>query len=156
MRRVTNINPEQRQKETLQKQGGRQEGQGVRLLVDTHVVIWVSNVPSMIPRSVEHALKSPANHVFVSAATPWEIALKVQSGKLQFDAAFLADFDNRIRALAFEPLPMTAAHGVAAAALRGSHKDPFDRMLVAQSQVEQLTIISKDPALAGLGAVVSW
>ena len=68
----------------------------------------------------------------------------------------LADFDNEMRILAFEPLAMTAAHGVAAGLLQGRHKDPFDRMLVAQAQIEQLSVITRDPAIAALGAQVLW
>ena len=128
----------------------------MRLLIDTHVLIWIVESSSTIPPSVELLIKSAANQVFVSTATPWEIAIKVRIGKLEFDPQFLADFDNRIRALAFEPLPMTSAHAVAAGALRGRHKDPFDCMLVAQAKVEQLIILSKDPALASLGATVRW
>ena len=63
---------------------------------------------------------------------------------------------NRVLALAFEPLPMTSVHAVVAGGLPGRHKDPFDRMLVGQAQVEQLTIITRDPALASLGAQVTW
>jgi PIN domain nuclease of toxin-antitoxin system len=126
------------------------------LLLDTHVLIWMCIKPSMIPTSVELIIKSSANQIFISAATPWEISIKLQKGKLDFDRAFLADFDNRIRGLAFEVLAITSAHGVAAGALKGRHQDPFDRMLVAQAQVEQLAIVSRDPELATLGAQVLW
>ena len=128
----------------------------MRLLIDTHVLIWIFHDQARIPRIIEGLMKSTANEVFVSAATPWEIAIKVGKGKLAFDRQFLADFDTRIKALAFTPLPMTAAHGVAAGLLPGLHKDPFDRMLAAQAQVEQMTIITSDPALAALGAQVTW
>ena len=128
----------------------------MRLLLDTHTLIWWTQDLSKLPQRVQDLMIDPANQVFVSAVTPWEIAIKVRTGKLTFDAQFLANFDNRIRALAFEPLPITIAHGVASGALPGRHKDPFDRMLVAQAQVEQLTIITRDPAITALGAVVTW
>ena len=128
----------------------------MRLLIDTHVFIWVIANSPILPQRVELMIKSSANQIFVSAVTPWEIAIKVRAGKLTFDPQFLADFDTRIRALAFEPLAMTAAHGVDAGLLTGAHKDPFDRILVAQSKVEQMTILTKDPAIAALGAIVTW
>ena len=129
----------------------------MRLLVDTHVLIWWTQDLSRLPRRIQDVLGDPIHTVFVSAVTPWEISMKVHAGKLAFDAAFLADFDNSIRsALAFEPLPINGAHAIAAGALRGRHKDPFDRMLVAQAQVEQMTIVTRDPAIAALGARVMW
>ena len=128
----------------------------MRLLLDTHVLIWIVQNSPKIPQRVELLVKSTANQVFVSAATAWEIATKVKAGKLPFDRPFLADFDASITALAFTPLPMTAAHTVAAGLLAGAHKDPFDRVLAAQAQLEQLTIMTRDPALALLGAQVAW
>ena len=128
----------------------------MRLLIDTHVLIWTFHDQSQISRNAELLIKSTANNVFVSAATAWEIAIKVRSGKLSFDRQFLADFDARVRALAFEPLHVTSAHAVTAGMLPGRHKDPFDRLLVAQAQVEQLAVVTRDPAIAVLGAQVVW
>ena len=124
--------------------------------MDTHVLIWIVENNPTIPPRVALLIKSTANHVFVSAATPWEIAIKVRAGKLTFDSQFLSDFDNRVAALAFSPLAIKSAHAIASGALAGGHQDPFDRMLVAQAQVEQLAIVSRDPALSALGAHVIW
>ena len=118
----------------------------MRLLLDTHVVIWLVEQPEKIVSRVAELIKDNSNDVFISAATPWEIAIKVRLGKLRFDAAFLADFDSRIRRLAFQPLPMTSAHGVAAAQLPGRHKDPFDRMIAAQAATNQLAQILCPPS----------
>jgi PIN domain nuclease of toxin-antitoxin system len=128
----------------------------VRLLLDTHVLIWTVNEPARMPRNIELLIKSAANQVFISAATPWEISIKLHIGKLAFDQQFLADFDARIRALAFTPLPISSAHAVAAGELPGRHKDPFDRMIVAQAGIEQLAVVTRDAAIAGLGAQVVW
>ena len=128
----------------------------MRLLIDTHVLIWWVNDLSKLPQHIQDILVDSGNEVFVSPVVPWEIAMKVHARKLSFDTQFLADFDNRIRALAFTPLPLTSAHAVAAGQLTGRHKDPFDRMLVAQAHVEQLALVTRDPALAGLGAQVIW
>ena len=92
----------------------------------------------------------------MSPISAFEISRKLGLGKLLFDQAFLVDFDARIQALGWLELPLTNAHAVAAGRLAGSHKDPFDRMLAAQSIVEGLTIATVDPALAALGARVIW
>ena len=124
-----------------------------RLLLDTHTLIWWDD--DCLPRRVTTAIQN-ADAVFVSAVTAWEIAIKTRAGKLTFEPQFLSDFDASIRSLAFEPLPIVSAHAVAAGALRGSHKDPFDRMLAAQAQVEGLTLVTADSRIAGLGVPVLW
>jgi PIN domain nuclease of toxin-antitoxin system len=128
----------------------------VRLLIDTHVLIWWLRDPWRIPGHVQDAIVQAASDVFVSAASAWEISVKLRIGKLAFDAAFLDEFDAQVRSLAFEPLPMTAAHAIAGARLPGNHKDPFDRMIAGQAEVERLTIVTADTAFAGLGARVMW
>lgn len=128
----------------------------MKLLLDTHVLIWWLRDPWRIPDHVQDAIAQSASDVFVSAASAWEISVKLRIGKLAFDEAILGDFDHQVRLLAFEPLPMAAAHAVAGAKLPGTHKDPFDRMLAGQAAVERLTVVTADPAIAGLGARVMW
>jgi PIN domain nuclease of toxin-antitoxin system len=128
----------------------------VKLLLDTHVVIWLFNEPAKIIQPVATLICDVANDVYVSAASPWEIAIKVHSGKLKFDTGFLDDFDSRLDGLGFRTLAMTSAHGVAAARLPGTHKDPFDRMIGAQAILEQMTLVSTDAAFKSLGVPVFW
>ena len=128
----------------------------MRLLLDTHVLIWLVNEPARLSPTVTAAIKNPSSEVFVSAASAWEIATKVRLGKLAFDAAFLDDFDARLKALAFAPLLVTSAHAVAGTRLTGRHGDPFDRMLVGQALAEGLDLATADPLLAALGARVLW
>ena len=128
----------------------------MKLLLDTHVFLWVRREPKRVSAHVTGLLKDPANSVFVSAATAWEIAIKAASGKLAFDQDFLAAFDDRIRALAWEPLVITAAHGFAAGALAGRHKDPFDRMLAAQANCEGLTLVTADPEFKVFDVRTMW
>jgi PIN domain nuclease of toxin-antitoxin system len=128
----------------------------VKLLLDTHVVIWwVMNDPRL-PQRIDDQIISKSNEIHVSAATPWEIAIKVRTGKLVFDAGFLDDFDNRLAGLGFRTLVMTSAHGVAAARLPGMHKDPFDRMIGAQATLEQMALVSNDAAFKTLGIPAIW
>ena len=77
-------------------------------------------------------------------------------GKLTFDQAFLADWDASVRGLSFSPMPVTSAQMIAGAQIQSPHKDPFDRMLAGQALVEQMAIVSADPAFRSLGVQVIW
>ena len=128
----------------------------MRLLIDTHVLIWWTSDQTKLPTSLNHRIAAQETEVFVSVVTPWEISIKMQSGKLNFDAAFLADFDTRIANMAFSPLAVTSAHGVAAGQLAGKHKDPFVRMLAAQALSEGLTLATLDPYFADFNVPTIW
>lgn len=128
----------------------------MKLLADTHVLIWWLAARDRIPPKVQDALLDPINTVFVSAATAWEIALKRRLGKLDFDADFLADFDAGINMLGFTPLAVIARHMVTGAEIVGAHKDPFDRILAGQALVDGLTLITADPAFEALAVKVAW
>ena len=128
----------------------------MRLLIDTHVIIWWVMAPDTLSKTVDDLLLDPATQVLVSPVSAFEISRKYGLGKLAFDQAFIADFDLRIRALGWLELPLTNAHAVAAGRQVGSHKDPFDRMIAAQAIVEGLTIATLDPAIEALGATVVW
>jgi len=112
----------------------------VRLLLDTHAFLWwLGNDRKLGPRSRE-AIADGENVVYVSAATAWEVAVKRRSGKLVAPG----DIGGWMAASSFEPLPIEVEHAVAAAELPLHHKDPFDRMLVAQAQIEDLTLVARD------------
>lgn len=128
----------------------------MKLLVDTHVVIWWVTDPDRLSTTVDDLLQSETVDVFVSPVTAFEIARKHGIGKLEFDTPFLAEFDARIAALGWKELALTNVHAVRAGQLTGSHKDPFDRMLAAQAITEGLTVATLDPAIAALGAKVVW
>jgi PIN domain nuclease of toxin-antitoxin system len=115
----------------------------VRLLLDTHVLIWAVTEPGCLREGVREAVIAPANTVFVSAATAWEIAIKVALGRLRFP---LDRFEAVLADAGLDHLPITAAHGIAAGGLPHHHADPFDRMLVAQAQLEDLVLVSEDRA----------
>jgi PIN domain nuclease of toxin-antitoxin system len=112
----------------------------LRLLLDTHVLIWWVEGRPVAPRAAE-ALRSPNNPAFVSAVSVWEAEIKIALGKLKLN------FDPETGPLehGFDPLPITLAHAAAAGRLPRHHRDPWDRMLVAQAQLEGLTIVSRDP-----------
>ncbi len=118
----------------------------MKLLLDTHVLLWwLADDP--LPRVADEAIRSPRNVVCVSAASAWEIGIKVGLGKLRLPD----DLSARMRAERFTPLPVTMAHGLRVAELPLLHGDPFDRLLVAQAQLEGLTIVTRDERIARYG-----
>lgn len=110
------------------------------LLLDTHALLWWLAGEPMTPAATA-AIADPGSLVVVSAATVWEIALKRAIGKLRFDGSIVAIIADA----AFDPLPVGAAHAERAGALPLHHRDPFDRMLVAQAQSEGLRLVTRDP-----------
>lgn len=116
----------------------------MRLLLDTHVLLWwIGNDPALGAVASE-AIADQEATVFISAAAAWEIAIKRALGKLKAPS----DLEAKMELHRFESLPITIAHATAAGALPPHHKDPFDRMLVAQAISEQLTIVTRDPRIS--------
>lgn len=114
----------------------------MRLLVDTHVLLWwLDGQP--ISDAAMAAIADPANEVFVSSVTAWEIAIKTEKGKLQINDGFM----NILNENAFLMLPITWGHALSAGSLPMHHRDPFDRMLVSQAQHEALTLVTRDSIL---------
>jgi PIN domain nuclease of toxin-antitoxin system len=112
----------------------------MKLLLDTHAFLWWDSNDARLPDSLRSEVASPRNQVFVSAATVWEIAIKRASGKLIFGRAV----GRAIQEHDFEPLPITVAHAEWAGSLPQLHRDPFDRLLVAQAQLEGLVLVTVD------------
>jgi PIN domain nuclease of toxin-antitoxin system len=117
---------------------------GMRLLLDTHVLIWLHIDPARVPSRIFEAIESEENEKSVSAATIWEIEIKRRSGRLRTPP----DLAQMTSGAGFLELPVRFSHAVAAGALPLLHGDPFDRMLVAQAQVEDLRIVTADPQIA--------
>jgi PIN domain nuclease of toxin-antitoxin system len=125
----------------------------MRLLLDTHAFLWWLADDASLSATAEAAIADPANASHVSAATAWEINTKWRLGKLPGAALVAADVAReKIAAEGFAELPVTVAHGQHAGTLPGTHKDPFDRMLVAQALLEGMTLVSNEKALDPLGA----
>jgi PIN domain nuclease of toxin-antitoxin system len=110
----------------------------MKLLLDTHVVLWWLDDPIVLSNSARDAIADFHNEVFVSAAVAWEIAIKRGLGKL----AAPTDLQSAIKACQFSPLPITVDHALATEKLPLHHRDPFDRMLVAQALIDNLTVVS--------------
>lgn len=116
----------------------------MRLLLDTHALIWFTGEPELLTPGSRAAIVD-AETVVVSAASLWELSTKITLGKLHRP---VDDMLGELIEWGFETLPVTALHAWAAGALPIHHRDPFDRMLVAQAQLEGLTIVTRDPMIA--------
>lgn len=112
----------------------------MRLLLDTHALLWALDDPAALSAEARSAIEDGANEVFVSAASVWEIAIKRALGKLEMPDGLL----EAMRAAALQPLPITVDHAWVAGMLPRHHNDPFDRMLVAQAAAEGLTVVTRD------------
>lgn len=113
-------------------------------LLDTHIFLWLVISPERLSPAVQHTLESLANLVYVSAASVWEIAQKRAARKLVFNGEIAAAMERH----SFRELPMRGAHCEMAAVLPRHHKDPFDRLLIAQARVEGLILVTHDEAIA--------
>lgn len=130
---------------------------GVTFLLDTHVLLWAVAAPERIPNDVRDVLTDTRHGLVVSAVSAWEVATKVRLGKL--DAASLVrTWDRRIAGIGATQLPITAEHALYAGEMPWDHRDPFDRMLVAQATLEDLSLVTVDQAIVGLPTprIVTW
>jgi PIN domain nuclease of toxin-antitoxin system len=128
----------------------------VRLLLDTHVLIWWLAGDAMLSANAQAAIADPANEVLVSAASAWEIATEYRIGKLPQAAALAADMPSVLTGQGFVELPITVRHAQAAGSLPGPHRDPFDRMLIAQAALADLVLVSNEAVFDRYGVRRLW
>jgi len=128
----------------------------VRLLLDTHALIWWLAADDALSSAARSAIADSANDVFVSAASAWEIATKHRIGKLPGAALLAADVAGYVAAQGFNELPISIRHGQIAGNLPRIHKDPFDRMLIAQAVAADMTIVSNETLFRAYGVARLW
>jgi PIN domain nuclease of toxin-antitoxin system len=119
----------------------------VKLLLDTHVFLWVQTSPERLGEHVG-LVTDASNELVVSAASSWEIAIKHEIGRLRLPEEPDQYVPNRIRMIGARALPVEHSHALAVATLPALHRDPFDRLLVAQAKLEGMTILTADEAVA--------
>jgi PIN domain nuclease of toxin-antitoxin system len=125
----------------------------MRLLVDTHLLLWAVARSPRLPQEARRLLENPRNEAHFSAASLWEIAIKIGLRRSDFNLD-LGELRPALSEIGFVELPVTGAHAERLVALPPIHKDPFDRMLVAQSLSEPLVLLTNDDVLAGYGELV--
>jgi PIN domain nuclease of toxin-antitoxin system len=128
----------------------------VRLLLDTHAFLWWVTDEQSLSSTARTAIADESNVIFVSAATAWEIATKVRLGKLDEAAGACDRFTELVAADGFSLMPIEASHALKAGSYRVPHRDPFDRMLAAQSALEGMKLVTQDPAFKQFGTDMYW
>ena len=128
----------------------------MRALLDTHTLLWWLFDDRRLSVRARAAIEEGANDILVSSVTGWEIATKHRLGRLPHASAALKDLPGTIRRAGFDVLPISMAHALAAGGLLGPHRDPFDRMLAAQSRLDGVPLVTNDGAFASLGVVTLW
>ena len=128
----------------------------MRLLLDTHALLWWLAGDERLSPIAADAIGDPANKVLVSAASAWEITTKYRIGKLPTATRLASDFDAVLRSQGFKGLPITIEHAQLGGLLPGPHRDPFDRMLVAQAQIDHLVLVSNEEVFDLYGVVRLW
>jgi PIN domain nuclease of toxin-antitoxin system len=128
----------------------------MRVLLDTHVFLWWNDGSPQISRKAHRILSDPTNTLVLSVASAWEIAIKVQSGKLRIPEDAATYVPTRVAYYGIEILPIHLAHALGLQSLPLRHRDPFDRILIAQSQIEKLPILTADPAFGGYAVEAIW
>ena len=128
----------------------------MRLLLDTHALLWWFTDDAGLSAAARQAVSDPSSEVFVSAASAWEIATKQRLGKLDGVPDAVRQYAALVAADGFVHLPVDHLHALRAGAYAIEHRDPFDRMLAAQSEIESLTLITCDAALDAFGCRTLW
>lgn len=128
----------------------------MRLLLDSHTLIWSADEPARITPAAMAVMSDPANDLVLSAASLWEIAIKVGLGRLPLSLPYRQWMDKAMADLGLVVLPITLDHAERQASLPLHHRDPFDRLLVAQAQVEGVPLVSADAVLDAYGITRLW
>ena len=128
----------------------------MRLLLDTHALLWWLDGDRRLPARVRALIGEPTNEVLVSAASVWEITTKARLGKLPRALEVAVDVPACIESQGFVPLSITVRHAQRAGALAGNHRDPFDRMLIVQAQAEGVPIASNETIFDDYGVTRLW
>ena len=128
----------------------------MRLLLDTHIFLWFVLSPSQLSAAALAAIQNPQNRIFLSLVSAWEMSIKSGSGKLNLAQPIEPFVEDQARRNRFEILPITLPHIAAVERLPHHHRDPFDRLLIAQSITEAMPLISADRAFDPYPVSLLW
>ncbi len=128
----------------------------MRLLIDTHALIWAADQPTKLSAAAVAALQDPDNDLVLSTGSIWEIAIKVGLRKLTLSQPYRTWIEKAMADLGVTVLPITVEHADAQVGLPMHHRDPFDRLLAAQAQVEEIPLVSSDPKFDPYGITRLW
>lgn len=128
----------------------------MNLLLDTHALLWFATDDSQLSSIADAAISDPQNEVFVSPASYWELAIKVSLGKYPLTVPFATFIATAIDGNQFEILPIEPRHATEICVLPHYHRDPFDRLIIAQAIVEQMTVVSSDKEFSAYPINLLW
>ncbi len=128
----------------------------MRVLLDTHALLWWLAGDRSLSKRARAVISDESNEIFVSAASAWEVSTKHRIGKLPGAGPLAVDFAREVRQQGFSELPITLDQGQVAGALPGDHRDPFDRMLIAQARDEKMAIVSNEGVFDSFGVERIW
>lgn len=128
----------------------------IKVLLDTHALLWALVEPERLSPSALAIIEDPQNTLVVSSASAWELAIKYQLGRIPEARSVIEGFSNHLRVLEALELAISSAHAIKAGSFHASHRDPFDRVLAAQSLIEGIPLISKDPLLKSFDVSLIW
>jgi PIN domain nuclease of toxin-antitoxin system len=128
----------------------------MRLLLDTHALLWWLEDHPNLSRTADAAIGDPSNTIHVSAASVWEIAIKHKIGKLAVADRLINNFEAYLEVEGFLGLALSVRHAQVAGALPGPHRDPFDRMLIAQAILENMVLVSNEAPFDAYGVTRLW
>ena len=129
---------------------------GPGFLLDTHVLLWWLFDDPKLSGPARTVIQAPENTILVSSASGWEIATKSRLGKLPHAGNVANELPYLLQKARMQVLPISMEHALAAGALPGPHRDPFDRMLIAQGQIEHLPIVTSDPEFKNYPVKLLW
>lgn len=135
---------------------GAVESQPGRYLLDTHAVLWWLFDDPKLSGSAREIIQNPHNAILVSSASGWEMATKYRLGKLPHAREAVHNLPGLLRRSRIDVLPITLEHALAAGRLPGPHRDPFDRILIAQSQLEDIPVLTSDPVFQEYSVAIVW
>ena len=119
----------------------------MKLLLDTHTLIWALSNTSQLSQAALHAIQDPRNEVFASSVSAWELSIKYHLGKLPEATQILPVYHASLAKARILELLISSEHGIHAGGLTWAHRDPFDRLLVTQAQLETMTLVTMDDAI---------
>jgi PIN domain nuclease of toxin-antitoxin system len=128
----------------------------MKLLLDTHALLWWWSDDPALPESARAAIQDSGNEIFVSAASAWEVSTKSRLGKLPGYDEAIDQYCALMATNGFHHLSINERHAIRAGGFPQPHRDPFDRMIAAQAQIEDMMVVSRDPALAEFGCRLLW
>ncbi len=129
----------------------------MRVLLDTHTFFWALADPKRLGPTASQVIRSRSTELVVSTVSAWELATKVRIGKMPSAVEVVHSYGEYLDRLGASALPISSRHALLAGSMRWEHRDPFDRMLAAQAMIEDLTLISADPAFSSLaGLRLRW